>query len=161
MFRDAAPERRAEPQRADDAACRKRAAAGSGRGRRGRARPRGAADCRHDRSRARRDARGAQIPAADDARVPVARGRAPQRRAILRAGRDLARAHVRGRHLRSPRRRVLPLLRRRALAHPAFREDALRQRAASSSCSRSHGSAPATRCSARGRARPSAGSSGR
>ena len=38
--------------------------------------------------------------------------------------------HVRGRHLRSSRRRLRALLHRRALAGAAFREDALRQRAA-------------------------------
>ena len=41
-----------------------------------------------------------------------------------------ARADVRGRHLRPPRRRLLALLGRRALAGAAFREDALRQRPA-------------------------------
>ena len=41
-----------------------------------------------------------------------------------------ARAHGRGRHLRSSRRRLRPLLRRCAVAGPALREDAVRQRAA-------------------------------
>ena len=38
--------------------------------------------------------------------------------------------HLRGRYLRSSRRRLFPLLGRRALAGAAFREDAVRQRAA-------------------------------
>ena len=64
------------------------------------------------------------------ARISVA-GRAAQRRAALFCGRgNLARANLPGRHLRSPRRRVLTLLGRRALAGAAFREDALRQCAA-------------------------------
>ena len=53
-------------------------------------------------------------------------GHAPARQAVD----DHARQHLPGRHLRSPRRRLCPLLGRRALAGAALREDALRQRAA-------------------------------
>ena len=49
---------------------------------------------------------------------------------VLRADRAHAGAHLRGRHLRPSRRRLLALLGRRALAGAAFREDALRQRPA-------------------------------
>ena len=44
--------------------------------------------------------------------------------------RQHAHAHLPGRHLRSPRRRLRPLLGRRPLARAALREDALRQRPA-------------------------------
>ena len=52
-----------------------------------------------------------------------------ERYALFRDGRAFARTHVRGRHLRSSRRRLLALFGRRPLAGAAFREDALRQRA--------------------------------
>ncbi len=68
-----AAEHRAEPQRADGAPGRDRAAEGQGGDRPRRARPRRRPDRRDDRSGARRHARRAEIPAADDARIPVAR----------------------------------------------------------------------------------------
>ena len=77
------------------------------------------------------------------------------------AGRAHARAHLRGRHLRSSRRRLLALFGRRALAGAAFREDALRQRAAARAAGAGLRSAPASRCSASARARRSAGSRAR
>ena len=82
----------------------------------------------------RRLRRRTQVPPPHDHRSPPAslaqqraRRAAGQGRALLR-GAD-AEAHGRGRHLRSPGRRVLPLLGRPALDHPPLREDALRQRA--------------------------------
>ena len=53
------------------------------------------------------------------------------------------------RHLRSPRRRLRALLRRRALARAAFREDALRQRAADRAAWRRPGRRAASRRSMR------------
>ena len=108
---------------------------------------------RHDRPGPRRHARRAEIPAADDARVPLARRPAHERQALLRRGRAIARPDVRGRHLRPPRRRLLPLLGRRALAGAAFREDALRQRPAARTARASPTSAPATQLFRSARAR--------
>ena len=84
-----------------------------------------------------------------------------RRRALFRDGRAHARAHERGRHLRSSRRRLLALFGRRALAGAAFREDALRQRAAAGAAGAGLAAQrqPAVRRSAR--ARRSAGSSAR
>ena len=78
------------------------------------------------RRRVRRDVgrvgRRAEVPARPDARVP-----APPRRDGAHPA-D-ARRDGGGRHVRPRRRRLPPLLGRRALARPALREDALRQRA--------------------------------
>ena len=67
---------------------------------------------------------GAEVPAGAGARVPARAG----------ASRDDDPPHARPdgarRHVRPGRRRLPSLLRRRALARPALREDALRQRAA-------------------------------
>ena len=57
-------------------------------------------------------------------------GLAHRRTALFCRRRDHARPHLRRRHIRSSRRRLFPLLGRRALAHAAFRENALRQRPA-------------------------------
>ena len=54
-----------------------------------------------------------------------------------------------GRHPRSSRRRLRPLFRRRALARAAFREDALRQRAAPGALRAGRARRPGGRCSAR------------
>ena len=95
---------------------------------------------RHDRYRARRSARRPEIPANAHLRGVMAR-LAAHRRHRIRPGRhrDL-RPHVPGRNLRPSRRRLRPLFHRSAMAGPAFREDALRQRAAprpsSPSCGR-------------------------
>ena len=72
-----------------------------------------------------------------------------------------ARQHLPGRHLRSSRRRLRPLRGRRLLAGAAFREDALRQRAAADAAGRCLGRTPGTRCSRRARPKPSPGSSAR
>ena len=77
---------------------------------------------RYDR-RQRRLRRRAQVPARLGARVPPAPRRGGD--AAPHAARDGARRHV-----RPGRRRVRPLLGRRALARAPLREDALRQRAA-------------------------------
>ncbi len=65
----------------------------------------------------------AEVPAGAGARAPAA---------ARRGGDDAAHARRDGgrRHVRPRRRRLPPLLGRRALARPALREDALRQRAA-------------------------------
>ena len=97
----------------------------------GRARQRRAPARRPHRSGQRRHARRAEIPASRVVRIAVARRAAHRRGALFRRRRDHARPHLRGRHLRSSRRRLLPLFGRRALAGAAFRENALRQRAAS------------------------------
>ena len=65
----------------------------------------------------------AEVPARVDDRVP-----APPRRVRPRSGH--ARRHARRRDVRPRRRRLPPLLGRRAVARAALREDALRQRAA-------------------------------
>ena len=85
-------------------------------------------------------------------------GTADRRQAVFRADRAHAGAHLRGRHLRPSRRRLLALLGRRALARAAFREDALRQRPAPRAAGAGLCAQPATRCSASARPRRSAGS---
>ena len=65
----------------------------------------------------------AEVPARVDDRAAPPRGSG-------RHGGDDARRHGCGRHVRPRRRRLPPLLRRRPLARPALREDAVRQRAA-------------------------------
>ena len=75
-----------------------------------RAQPRGLADRRDDRPGERRHARRAEVPAADDAGIPLARRPTDRRPALFRGRAALARAHVRGRHLRPSRRRLLALL---------------------------------------------------
>ena len=62
-----------------------------------------------------------------------------------------ARRDGRGRHLRPARRRLPPLLRRRALARAALREDALRQRAARARLPRRAGRSPGEAALSRGR----------
>ena len=105
-----APARRGRP------AARRR---GAGRGRAGHRRRGPARDVRR---RERRLRRRAQVPARVDHRVPAGPGR----------DRDEP-AHAAGdgrrRHVRPGRRRLRPLLGRRALDRPPLREDALRQRA--------------------------------
>ena len=71
----------------------------------------------------------AEIPDDRSHRNAVARLSAHRRGAIRAARADHARQHLPRRSLRSHRRRLLSLLRRRTLVHAAFREDALRQRA--------------------------------
>ena len=73
--------------------------------------------------------RRAEVPAGLDARVP-APDAPPRRRHGARDGREDARRDGRRRDVRPGRRRLPPLLGRRALARPALREDALRQRPA-------------------------------
>ena len=84
--------------------------------------------------------RGApKFPAMQPVRIALARRRARAGRAERDADRGFGvllaraahpRAHLRGRDLRSSRRRLFALFGRRALAGAALREDALRQRAA-------------------------------
>src|SRR5262249_42113413 len=74
-----------------------------------------------------RNQRGAEIPAAAVLRVLVARRTPLWAARSARGGRPHADAYRARRHLRSSRRRLLALQRRRALARAAFREDALRQ----------------------------------
>ena len=107
-------------------------------------------------------ARRAEISASRAVRAAVAR-RPAHRRAtrFFDAGRAHARPHLRGRHLRSSRRRLLALLGRRALAGAAFREDALRQCAAARAAGARLSAQPASRSIARARARRSAGSRAR
>ena len=83
--------------------------------------------------------RGAEVPVDDGPRPAPRRGRPPRgwRRAhpaVARRGLDVARCDGVGRDLRPPRRRLRPLLGRRALARAPLREDALRPGAASSAC---------------------------
>ncbi len=86
-------------------------------------------------TRAWRLRRCAEVSASVGAAVSAARARPPLGRRPRRAGaaadgdRDAARDGAR-RHARSHRRRLSPLLGRRRLARPAFREDALRPGAA-------------------------------
>ena len=139
----------------------RRGNAGHRHDRRRRTRQRRAPARRPHRSGQRRHARRAEIPAGGFVRAAVARRAAHRRSALLRRRRNHARPHLRGRHLRSPRRRLLALFGRRALARAAFRENALRQRAAPRTA-RDRASAhrqaavPAAR-----RRRPSPGSSAR
>src|SRR4029077_16038422 len=128
-----------DPLRADGAARREGAAGRQGGGRARRARPRGERRRACDRHAAWRLARRAEVSPMRAVRVAVARGRASaggggrdahRRAGLFLARAALARAHLRGRHLRSPRRRFLALFGRRALARAALREDAVRQRAA-------------------------------
>ena len=122
---------RPEPRFADGAACGRRAAGRQGHDRRPRARPTGPPDRRGVRSDQWRASRRAEIPQFRALRTRLAGRAARRRQAVFRADRAHAGAHLRGRHLRPPRRRLLALLGRRALAGAAFREDALRQRPAS------------------------------
>ena len=79
----------------------------------------------------RRVRAGAEVPAGDGARLPApARACATGVAGPLDDGHHDARRDGRGRDLRPRRRRVRPLLDRRALARPPLREDALRPGAA-------------------------------
>ena len=89
----------------------------------GRGRGRGQRPAGGGRHGARRLRLGAQVPARLGARADADRRRA-------RPGGDDPERDRRRRHQRSRRRWLRPLLRRRDLARPPFREDALRQRAA-------------------------------
>ena len=101
---------------------------------------------------ARRLRRRAQVPPPHHHRpaaAPLAqhgpRPAAGQGRPVLRGAH--AEAHGRGRHLRSPGRRLLPLLGGPLLDHPPLREDALRQRAAAGALRRRCSRSAATRAS--------------
>ena len=83
-----------------------------------------------NRSGTRRPAGRAEVSAVELLLAAVARRHPLRQRRSARRRRQHARQHLPGRHLRSPRRRLFALLGRRALAGPALREDALRQRAA-------------------------------
>ena len=72
----------------------------------------------------------AEISRSRSSSAAVARGPPLRAAASARGGRPHADADRARRHLRSSRRRLRALQRRRALARAAFREDALRQRAA-------------------------------
>ena len=85
---------------------------------------------RHHRPGQRWHPRRAEISANSIIRTAMARRAAHRRSALLRGRRHHAAPHLRGRHLRSSRRRLLPLFGRRALAGAAFRKNALRQCAA-------------------------------
>ena len=121
---------RAEPRGAAGAAGRQSAAGRQGDHRAEGARRRRPPDRQRLRSGAWRPARRAEVSAAGDHGNALARGLAHRRCAVLRHGRAFARAHERGRHLRSSRRRLFALFGRRTLAGAAFREDAVRQCAA-------------------------------
>ena len=126
------------------------------------ARRRRGAGRQHVRLRQRRPARRAEISAAgDDGDAVAGAGCARGDAALLRHRRAFARAHERGRHLRSSRRRLLALFGRRALAGAAFREDAVRQRPALGAAGA--GLAAQRQCAVRAsaRARRSAGSRAR
>ena len=78
----------------------------------------------------RRALRRTEVSAVELLLAALARRHPLRRRKRKARGRHHARQHLPGRHLRSPGRRVLALLGRRALARAALREDALRQCAA-------------------------------
>ena len=80
--------------------------------------------------RQRRLGRRAEVPAADDDRVPAAALGRDGRRAGARDGAPHASTDGRRRHPRPAGRRLSPLRDRRDLARAALREDALRQRPA-------------------------------
>ena len=104
-----AAEDREQSRGADGAARRDRAKARHRDDRCGRARQRGAAAWRHHRSGQRRHPRRAEISASRAVRAAVA-GRAAQRRGtLLRRRRHHPRPYLRGRHLRSSRRRFFAL----------------------------------------------------
>ena len=86
----------------------------------------------------------ARLPAHRHAAIPVAR--------VVHA-----RQYGPRRHLRSSRRRLLALLDRRAMAHSAFREDALRQRAADRPADCSSGSTAVDPFCSNASRKPSAG----
>ncbi len=73
--------------------------------------------------------RRAEISASLRTRFLLAGGRFDRRYAAARTGAAYARENGAGRNLRPARRRFLPLQRGSVLADPAFRENALRQRA--------------------------------
>ena len=110
-------------------------------GRRRRDAPDGDALARSFDAAPRRLRRGAEVPAPPRARVAPPRGAPRATPTALGDGVEDARGDGARRHPRPPRRRLPPLLDRRAVAPPALREDADRQRAA-------------PRRSTRGRARP-------
>ncbi len=80
--------------------------------------------------------RRAEVPAARNARARLLLRGAARRAAGARDGHAHARRHDQGRHVRPSRWRVRAVLGRRRMAHPALREDALRQRAARSALRR-------------------------
>ena len=93
-------------------------------------RPRGGAAPGRLRRALRRLRPRAQVPALGRAAAAAARAPAHRRRARARDGHEDARRDGARRHVRPARRRLPSLLRRRALAGAALREDAVRQRAA-------------------------------
>ena len=93
-------------------------------------RPAGPAPAARGRSHQWRHRRRAEISAGRTLRAAVARLETHARAAAPRRRRAHARTHLARRHLRPCRRRLCALRYRRALAGAAFREDALRQRAA-------------------------------
>ena len=162
LFREEPETIEQEPRRADGAARRQGAAGRQGDDRTGRARSprrRSSAACSIRSTAAcaaRRNFRNCAM-----LELLWRAGLRSERRALLRAGRAHARAHLRGRHLRSSRRRLLALFGRRALARAAFREDALRQRPAPRAAGAGLRDTAASRCSASARAKRSAGSRAR
>ena len=159
LFREEPQQDRAEPRVAADSAGRQGAAGGESHDRRERARRGGEPGRQHVRFRQWRPARRAQVSAAGDSGNALARRHAHRRRALLRDGRAFAGSHVRGRHLRPSRRRLFALFGRRALAGAAFREDALRQRAAPGAAGAGLAAQRQASYSASARARRWAGSS--
>ena len=96
----------------------------------------------------------AQVSARDRSRLLPARARTQSRRRGAGDGPPHARADGRRRHSRSAGRRLLPLQRRRRVDDSAFREDALRQRAAARALRGSRASdrrRPIRKCGARHR----------
>src|SRR5262249_1232454 len=81
-----------------------------------------AASCGDHRSGSRRAQGCAEVSARGDFRAAVACRPAHRRGALFRSCRTHARTHLERRDLRSSRRRLFPLLGRRALARAAFRK---------------------------------------
>ena len=84
------------------------------------------------RPQARRVRLAAQVPAADDLRVPAAALPADRGLRSIAYGRADPTKNGNRRHIRPDRRRISPLFDRRVLARAALREDAVRQRPARS-----------------------------
>lgn len=84
-------------------------------------------DIAKDRSHPRRHHRRTEVSAMDFLLAALARRHPLPQRTGEGRGDDNARADDDGRHIRSPRRRLLSLFGGRALARPSLREDALRQ----------------------------------
>ena len=156
-----AAEHRAEPQRADEAACRDRGAAGQGRHRAGAARPGRAAARRPDRSGAWRHPRRAEIPAtACCSNFCGGQGSAPARSATSRRSRSRSSASARAAST------IISAAASRATRSTSAGWCRISRRCSTTmrscwSCWRWRIGVPAIRCSGRARRKPSAGSRAR